>query len=111
MCSYVLGLRVSDRTVTIPLLHRVKLSGHTINFKIIIIVFSLIAHPNQNKGNPRRARKLVPSSIAIKNGGIMHECFPKHLCMGTARMKEDKETEEKYKQNRVKMERSKVGTK
>ena len=25
---------------------------------------------------------------------LVHECFPKHLHMGTARMKENKETEE-----------------
>ena len=40
----------------------------------------------------------------------MHEWFPKHLCMGTSRMKEDIETE-KGKQKRVKVERSKVYTK
>ena len=32
--------------------------------------------------------------MAIENGELMHECFPKHLRMGTARMKEDNETDE-----------------
>ena len=29
----------------------------------------------------------VPFSMAIKNGELMHECFPKHSRMGTAIMK------------------------
>ena len=29
----------------------------------------------------------VPFSMAIGNVELMHECFTKHLCMGTARMK------------------------
>ena len=41
----------------------------------------------------------------------MRKCFPKHLRMGTAIMKGDKETEEEGKQKRVKMERSTEGTK
>ena len=41
--------------------------------------------------------------MAIENGELMHECFPKHLRMGTARMNEDKETEEDDKQKLVKM--------
>ena len=40
----------------------------------------------------------------------MHECFPKHLRMGTARMKEDKETEEGTKIG-VSVERSTAGSK
>ena len=40
----------------------------------------------------------------------MHECFPKHLCMGTARMKQDREREEDKKRC-VSMEKCKVGTK
>ena len=39
----------------------------------------------------------------------MHECFPKHPCMGTARMKNDKETDEEGKKRGVSMERSKAG--
>ena len=41
----------------------------------------------------------------------MHECFPKHSRMGTARMKQDKETDEDDKKRGVSMERSKAGTK
>ena len=47
--------------------------------------------------------------MAIEKVELTHECFPKHLRMGTARMKESKETEE-GKQKRVKMERNKIGT-
>ena len=42
----------------------------------------------------------------FKNMDLMHECFPKHLRLGTARMKEDKQTEEEDKLERVKMETS-----
>ena len=48
--------------------------------------------------------------MAIEKVELMHECFPKHLCMGTARTK-DKEIEKECKQKKMKMERSKVGTK
>ena len=34
----------------------------------------------------------------------MHECCPDHLRMGRARMKQDKNTEEKGKNRRVNME-------
>ena len=42
--------------------------------------------------------------MAIGNGELMHECFPKHLRMGTARMKSDEETG-------VSTEKSKAGSK
>ena len=29
----------------------------------------------------------VPFSMAIGNGELMHDCFPKHSRMGTARLK------------------------
>ena len=41
----------------------------------------------------------------------MHECFPKHSRMGTARMKQDKETDEEGKKKGASMERSKAGSK
>ena len=41
----------------------------------------------------------------------MHECFPKHSRMGTARTKHDKETDEGGKKRGVNMEKSKAGTK
>ena len=46
--------------------------------------------------------------MTIGNEELMHECFPKHLRMGTARMKD----REREKDKRcVSMERSKAGTK
>ena len=44
--------------------------------------------------------------MAIGNWEFMHECFPKHSRMGTARMKKDKETDEEGKKRGVNMERS-----
>ena len=41
----------------------------------------------------------------------MHEYFPKHSRMGTARMQYDKETNEDGKKRGVSIERSKAGTK
>ena len=40
----------------------------------------------------------------------MHESFPKHSRMGTARTKQDKETDEDGKKRGVSMESSKAGT-
>ena len=51
----------------------------------------------------------VPFSMAIGNGELMHECFPKHSRMGTARMKLDKERDEEGKKIGASME-SKAGT-
>ena len=34
-------------------------------------------------------------NMTIGNKKLMHECFPKHLRMGTARMKLDREREDK----------------
>ena len=39
--------------------------------------------------------------MVIENVELKQECFPKHLRMGTARVKEGKETEEEGKQERV----------
>ena len=49
--------------------------------------------------------------MAIRNWELMHECFPKHLRMGTARMRENKETDEKGKKRAVCIERTKAGMK
>ena len=35
----------------------------------------------------QREKEEVPFSMAIGNRELMHECFPKHSRMGTARMK------------------------
>ena len=51
----------------------------------------------------------VSFSMTIGNEELMQECFPKHLRMGTARMKLDRQREDKKRC--VSMERSKAGTK
>ena len=56
-------------------------------------------------------KKQVPFSTAIGNGEPMHECFPKNLRMGTARIKLDKERKEDGKKRGMSMQRSNVGTK
>ena len=43
--------------------------------------------------------------MAIGNWVLMHECFPKHLRMGTARMKQDNETDEDGQKRGVSMEK------
>ena len=47
-----------------------------------------------------------PFSMAIGSGELMHDCFPKHSQMGTARMKEDNDTDENCKRG-VSMEKVK----
>ena len=42
---------------------------------------------------------------------LMYECFPKHLCIGTARMKEDIMIDEEGEKRRANMKRSTVGRK
>ena len=49
--------------------------------------------------------------MATGNVELVHACFPKHSRMGTARMNEDKETDEEGKKRCLSMERSKGGTK
>ena len=53
----------------------------------------------------KESKEEVPFSMAIGNGELMHECFPKHSPMGTARMKEDNDTDEDGKKTGVSMER------
>ena len=48
--------------------------------------------------------------MAIGHGELMHECFSKHLRMGTARTKYDKETDEDTQKRGVSMEKSTAGT-
>ena len=48
--------------------------------------------------------------MATGHEELMHECFPKHSRMGTARTKEDKETDEDGKKRGLSMKRSKAGT-
>ena len=44
--------------------------------------------------------------MALGNGELMHECFPKHPRMGTARLKLDNETKEEGNKRRINVERS-----
>ena len=52
----------------------------------------------------------VPFSMAIGNGELMQECFPKHSRMGKARMKYDNEIDEDAQKRGVSMEKSTAGT-
>ena len=45
--------------------------------------------------------------MAIGNVELIHECFPKHTRMGTAIMRQDRETDEEGKKRGVIMERIK----
>ena len=56
-------------------------------------------------------RKQIPISMAIENLELMHEYFPKHLRMGTARFKLDNKTAEESKKRRMIVERSTEDTK
>ena len=55
----------------------------------------------------KEREKEVSFGMATGNGELMHEYFPKHSRMGTARMNEDNETDEDDK----KRGKSKGGTK
>ena len=59
--------------------------------------------------SPSEKRK-VPFSMAIVHRELMLECFPKHSRMGTARTKEDKETEGEGKKRGMSIERINAGT-
>ena len=52
-------------------------------------------------------KKEEPFNMAIGNRELIQECFPKHSRMGTARMKEDNETDEEGKKRGVSMEKVK----
>ena len=63
-------------------------------------------------------KKKELSSMKIGNAKLVQERFPKHSCMGTARIKQDKEKEamkeeeeKRSKKRGVSMERSKAGRK
>ena len=55
--------------------------------QFVCLVQFLIAGTSPQKSIGAR-REQVPFSMTIENGELMHECFPKHLRMGTARQKE-----------------------
>ena len=58
----------------------------------------------------KERKEEVPFSVALGNGELMQECFPKHSRMGTARMKHDNETDEDGQKRGVSMEKSTAGT-
>ena len=62
-------------------------------------------------GHSAERSEQVPFSMAIKNVELMQECFPKHLSMGTARMKQGREAEEKGRKKIVNGKRSTPGKK
>ena len=53
---------------------------------------------------------MVPFSMAIGNEELMHECFPIHSRMGTARIEKEKKQNEGAKTRGVSMEISKTGS-
>ena len=55
----------------------------------------------------KERKEEAPFSTAIGNGELMHECFAKHSPMGTARMKEDNDTDEDGGKRGVSMEKIK----
>ena len=57
---------------------------------------------------PKRAGSI---QYGIENGTLMQECFPKHLRMGSARLKSDNETKEESKKRRINIGRSTADTK
>ena len=79
-------------------------SSSSSRIRLITLLFQLFIAFTERK-------KKVPFSMAIINGELMHECFPKHLRMGKARMKLDIETDEEDKKRGMSVERSKAGTK
>ena len=52
----------------------------------------------------KERKEEVPFSMAIGNRELMHEYFPKHSPMRTARMREDNDTDEDGKKRGVSME-------
>ena len=53
---------------------------------MFVYLFSLVLKAGTSPQKSISARReQVPFSMAIGNGELMHECFPKHPRMGTAR--------------------------
>ena len=82
-----------------PNLRQFNISDNNINNIIYIISINsskLLSHQRTRLSHLKHllctcscnvGKKQVPFSMAIGNGEPMHEYFPKHSCMGTARMK------------------------
>ena len=79
-------------------------------WRVCLLSLVLIAGTSPQKSISAR-REQVAFRMAIGNGELMHECFPKHQRMGTASQKLDNETEEESKKRRINVERSTADTK
>ena len=86
----------------------VQLAFNCSLFVCLVSYFTAGTSPQKSIG---ARSEQVPFSMAIENGELMNECFPKHLRMGTARLKLDNETEEENKKRRMIVEISTVDTK
>ena len=78
---------------------------------IVFLEFSLKALHVQNVFTVIVESEQVPFNMAIEKGEPVHECSPEHMCMGTARLKKNNETEEEGKKNRINAEKSTADTK
>ena len=56
------------------------------SIEFVCLVYFLIAGTSPQKSIGAR-REQVPFNMTIENEELMHECFQKHLRMGTARLK------------------------
>ena len=66
--------------------HTAKVSMFTREISDTRFVFRLVLIAGSSPQKSLRARReQVPFSMAIGNRELMHECFPKHPRMGTAR--------------------------
>ena len=61
------------------------IEGTTARIVICLLFSGFIAGTSPQKSIGAR-REQVPFSMAIENVEVVHECFPKHLGMGTARL-------------------------
>ena len=68
---------------------------------IIIITISFCRESLRPKRSSRFAKRASTIRYGDRNLELIHECFPKHLGMGTAIIKKDKETEEEGKKRGV----------
>ena len=65
---------------------RTRASSTSLTLFCLFVVSFLIAGTSPHKSIGAR-REQVPFSMVIENGELMHQSFPKHLSMGTARLK------------------------
>ena len=102
MCLLIITIVISliaPRYINIQTEGTMPLNGPACEDLHYLLIY-LIALPNENKVDPRRAKTVNLIQYGYRKGGIR---FSKHLRMATATTKKDKETEEEDKQERVKM--------